>query len=309
VVIAVSVLDKMHITRYGIQATSPCVGRRRTGNVINATLPCRAFISWAWRWIVKANPRNVISHVYQYTAVLLVVIPLSSDHNYLLCTASLHVHTFSGDDPTPGNSPSFSCVRRCKCPPHKPKTDCLTRVQAAFRPVLYAFLMYKSPCTTCSYTRSYVCKSLISSFFWTYKLLLAAVRTERCGRCGEEKHSYISLYGNVLDTGDVWAWDLSLLLAMLPIPVVSTFVVLIKTGAWKAVVTDLMIMCVTLNSTVSFLTNNECFFSAVGRGWAGRPDHDQQHCYHLAPTVKPEAATAVVAPDDGREDARNMSCI
>jgi hypothetical protein len=31
--------------------------------------------------------------------------------------------------------------------------------------------------------------------------------------------------------------------------------------------------------------------SAVGRGW---PDHDQQHCYHLAPTVKPEATAAVV---------------
>jgi hypothetical protein len=42
---------------------------------------------------------------------------------------------------------------------------------------------------------------------------------------------------------------------------------------------------------------------------AGQPDHDQQHCYHHVPTVKPEAATAVVAPDDGREDARNMlSC-
>jgi len=25
-----------------------------------------------------------------------------------------------------------------------------------------------------------------------------------------------------------------------------------------------------------------------------RPDHDQQHCYHHAPTVKPEAATTVV---------------
>jgi hypothetical protein len=48
--------------------------------------------------------------------------------------------------------------------------------------------------------------------------------------------------------------------------------------------------------------------SVVGRG---RPDHDQQHCYHHAPKVKPEAATAVVlAPDDGHEDARNMlSCI
>ena len=49
-----------------------------------------------------------------------------------------------------------------------------------------------------------------------------------------------------------------------------------------------------------------------GRGLAGynRPDHDQQHCYHHAPTVKPEATTAVVeAPDDGREDARNiLSC-
>jgi len=51
--------------------------------------------------------------------------------------------------------------------------------------------------------------------------------------------------------------------------------------------------------------------AAAGRGQAGRLDYDQQHCYHHAPTVKPEAATAVVvAPDDGNEDARNMlSCI
>jgi hypothetical protein len=34
--------------------------------------------------------------------------------------------------------------------------------------------------------------------------------------------------------------------------------------------------------------------NVVGGGWAGRPDHDQQHCYHNATTVKPEAATAVV---------------
>jgi len=42
-----------------------------------------------------------------------------------------------------------------------------------------------------------------------------------------------------------------------------------------------------------------------------RPDHEQQHCYHHAPRVKPEAATVVVvAPDDGCEDARNMfSCV
>jgi hypothetical protein len=45
-------------------------------------------------------------------------------------------------------------------------------------------------------------------------------------------------------------------------------------------------------------------------GPASRPDHDQQYCYHHVPTVKQEAATAVVvAPDDGYEDARNMlSC-
>jgi hypothetical protein len=28
-------------------------------------------------------------------------------------------------------------------------------------------------------------------------------------------------------------------------------------------------------------------------GPVNRPDHDQQHCYHHAPKVKPEAATAV----------------
>ena len=31
-----------------------------------------------------------------------------------------------------------------------------------------------------------------------------------------------------------------------------------------------------------------------GRAGYNRPDHDQQHCYHHAPTVKPEAATSVV---------------
>jgi len=33
--------------------------------------------------------------------------------------------------------------------------------------------------------------------------------------------------------------------------------------------------------------------SVVG-GTAGRPDHNQQHCYRHATKVKPEAATAVV---------------
>jgi hypothetical protein len=31
--------------------------------------------------------------------------------------------------------------------------------------------------------------------------------------------------------------------------------------------------------------NNHNNNSAFGRGRAGRPDHDQQHCYHHAPTV------------------------
>ena len=34
--------------------------------------------------------------------------------------------------------------------------------------------------------------------------------------------------------------------------------------------------------------------SVVGRGLAVRPDQDQQRCSHYAPTVKPEAANAVV---------------
>jgi len=33
--------------------------------------------------------------------------------------------------------------------------------------------------------------------------------------------------------------------------------------------------------------------SAVDRGRADRPDHDQQHCYHHVSNGKPEAATAV----------------
>jgi len=39
------------------------------------------------------------------------------------------------------------------------------------------------------------------------------------------------------------------------------------------------------------VSDEESFF---GRGQASQPDHDQQHCYHHAPTVKAEAATAVV---------------
>jgi hypothetical protein len=35
--------------------------------------------------------------------------------------------------------------------------------------------------------------------------------------------------------------------------------------------------------------------SVLGRGLAGRPDHDQQRYYHHAPTIKSEAANAVVS--------------
>jgi len=105
--------------------------------------------------------------------------------------------------PNNGNSPSFSCVRHCKCPPHKRKTLSGT-CTSPFRPVLYAFLMYTSRCTTRCYTRSHVCQPLFPSSFWSYKLRLVACRKAGCGRCGEEKHSYVSLYGNVLDTEVLW---------------------------------------------------------------------------------------------------------
>jgi hypothetical protein len=36
------------------------------------------------------------------------------------------------------------------------------------------------------------------------------------------------------------------------------------------------------------------------------PDHDQQCSSRFSPTVKPEAPSAVCAPDDGRGDAQNM---
>ena len=51
--------------------------------------------------------------------------------------------------------------------------------------------------------------------------------------------------------------------------------------------------------------------SVVGRGRVDRPARPRPTAL-LSPSSdgKPEAATAVVAPDDGHEDARNMlSCI
>ena len=52
--------------------------------------------------------------------------------------------------------------------------------------------------------------------------------------------------------------------------------------------------------------------NAVGRGRAGCQPAQPRPTALLSPSSdsKPEAATAVVAPDDGHEDARNMlSCI
>jgi len=54
-----------------------------------------------------------------------------------------------------------------------------------------------------------------------------------------------------------------------------------------------------LDTPLLILIMHECYyvctgnFTAVGRGRAGRTDHDQQHCYHLVPSGKPDAAAAV----------------
>ena len=54
------------------------------------------------------------------------------------------------------------------------------------------------------------------------------------------------------------------------------------------------VVTVTKRSTVERQWKESALVLLVVVGPAGRPDHDQQHCYHHAPTVKPEAATAVV---------------
>jgi len=55
-----------------------------------------------------------------------------------------------------------------------------------------------------------------------------------------------------------------------------------------------IIRCSTAAVAASGLPSEIGDSSAVGRCRAGWPDHDQQHCYHHAPKVKPEAATAAV---------------
>jgi hypothetical protein len=53
----------------------------------------------------------------------------------------------------------------------------------------------------------------------------------------------------------------------------------------------------TRHQVLNNCSSSICFYrcsSVVGRGRAGQPEHYQQHCYHHASTVKPEAATVVV---------------
>ena len=62
----------------------------------------------------------------------------------------------------------------------------------------------------------------------------------------------------------------------------------------------------------SGLPSELCDSSAVGRGRAGSQPARPRSTALLSPSSdgKPEVATAVVAPYDGHEDARNMlSCI
>jgi hypothetical protein len=68
----------------------------------------------------------------------------------------------------------------------------------------------------------------------------------------------------------------------------------------------------TTTVTASGLTSGLGDSSAVGRGRAGRPARPRPTTLlSPSPDGKPDAVTAVVvAPDYGREDARNMlSCI
>jgi hypothetical protein len=67
-------------------------------------------------------------------------------------------------------------------------------------------------------------------------------------------------------------------------------------------------MMVVPFTTLKFCNYSTDFKNAKTFGVdTAEPDHDQQHCYHHAPTVKPEAATAVVELlMMGREDARKI---
>jgi len=60
---------------------------------------------------------------------------------------------------------------------------------------------YTSRCTTCCYTRSHVCEPPLSHDFLSDMLWLAAIRMWRCGRCGQENHTCISLYRSLIQVG------------------------------------------------------------------------------------------------------------
>ena len=198
--IATPLLETTQIARYGVQTKSPVPAVTELATSLMPRCLVAFFTSWAWRWTVKAFPISVISHLYQYTAVSwlsFLYILIAIIHSALLpCmsvrTLAVRIQTNNG------NSPSFSRVHRCKWPPHKPKTNCQTPVQAPFRPVLFAFLTHKSRCSTRCYTRSHVCEPPMSSCFWFYSLRFASIWTACCVCCRKEKHSYLSLYGNNL---------------------------------------------------------------------------------------------------------------
>jgi hypothetical protein len=61
---------------------------------------------------------------------------------------------------------------------------------------------------------------------------------------------------------------------------------------WNALGIKQDLCCVKPTNTIQINHQLDATISPVYL--AGRPDHDQQHCYHHVPKVKPEAATAVV---------------
>jgi hypothetical protein len=57
---------------------------------------------------------------------------------------------------------------------------------------------------------------------------------------------------------------------------------------------DQVPICWKLDFSWAFMYAHVCMYVCAVCCAGRRSDHDQQHCYHHAPKVKPEAATAVV---------------